>query len=50
MRCTVSPPTASICLRENWTLGGVKDIYIKYEGAGNQFIGRAVSVIPASEK
>ena len=23
--CTVSPPMASICIRANWTLGGVKD-------------------------
>ena len=28
--CTVSPPMESMCLRENWTLGGVKDRYIKY--------------------
>ena len=23
--CTVSPSMSSICLRTNWTLGGVKD-------------------------
>ena len=49
-RCTVSPPMASIFLRENCTLGGVEDIYIKYEGAGNKFVGRAVSGIPVLEK
>ena len=45
-RCTVSPPMASIFLRENCTLGGVEDIYIKYEGADDQFVVRAVSRIP----
>ena len=33
--CTVSPHMSSMWLRENWKLGGVKDRYIKYEGAGD---------------
>ena len=37
---------ASICLCANWTLGVVKDIYIKYEKAGDQFVGRSVTGLP----
>ena len=37
---------ASICLRANWELGGLKDIYIKYEKAGDQSVGRAVNGLP----
>ena len=48
--CTVSPPMVSICLISNWTLGGVQDRYIKYEGAGDQFVGKAVSGIPILKK
>ncbi len=28
--CTVSPPIVSICLRMRWTMGGVKDRYLKH--------------------
>ena len=48
--CTVPPPVASLYLKENWTLWGVKDRYIKYEGAGDQFFGRDVSEIPILKK
>ena len=39
-----------ICLRANWTLGGVKDRYIKYKKSGDQFVGRAVSGLPILKK
>ena len=48
--CTVSPPMASICLRACWTLGGVNDRYIKYEKAGDQYVGRVVSGLPVLGK
>ena len=38
--CTVSPPMSSICLRACWSMGPVKDRYIHYEKAGDQFCGR----------
>ena len=38
--CTVSPPIVSLCIRAGWTMGGVKDRYLKYEAAGNQYVGR----------
>jgi hypothetical protein len=41
--CTVSPPIASICLRACWSMGPVKERYLFYEKAGDQFLGRAVS-------
>ena len=41
---------ASICLRSNWTLGGVKDNYIKYEHTGDQFVGLTVSGLPIMDK
>jgi len=43
---TSCPPIASICLRANWALPGVTGRYIKYENAGDQFVGRCVSGLP----
>ena len=37
---------ASICLHTNWTLGGVKDRYIKYKKTGDQFVGRDLTGLP----
>ena len=46
--CTVSPPMASICLRAGWSMGPVKERYIHYEKAGDQFLGRAVTGLDIS--
>ena len=43
--CTVSPPMAAICLRAAWSMGNVKDRYIHYEKAGDEFVGRTVTGI-----
>ena len=40
------PPAAAICVRAGWTMGRVRDIYIKYESGGDQFCGRALSMLP----
>jgi len=40
--CTVSRPMASICLRAGWSMGPVRERYIHYEKAGDQFVGRTV--------
>ena len=37
---TSSPPIASICIRANWKMPGVMNRYIKYESAGDQYVGR----------
>ena len=48
--CTVFPPKASVCLRKNWTLGGVKDRYIKYKKLGDLVVGRAATGLPILKK
>jgi len=40
---TVSPPMVSICLRAMWSMGPVKERYLQYEKAGDQYLGRVVS-------
>jgi hypothetical protein len=40
---TVSPPIVSICLRAMWSMGQVKERYLQYEKAGDQYLGRVVS-------
>jgi hypothetical protein len=40
--CTVSPSMASICNRTGWKMGGTRDKYIKYEAAGDQFLGQTL--------
>ena len=47
---TSCPPISSICLRANWALPGVTGRYIKYENAGDQFVGRCVSGLPRLDK
>ena len=39
---TMSLPMASICLRAGWSMGPVKERYLFYEKAGDQFVGRTV--------
>ena len=48
--CTVSPPMSSICLRACWSMGNVKDRYIHYEKAGDQFCGRSATGISSLRK
>ena len=33
----------SICLRDGWTKGGVKDKYLHFEKAGDQYVGICIS-------
>ena len=40
---TVSPPMVSICLRALWSMGPVKERYLHYEKAGDQYLGRVVA-------
>jgi hypothetical protein len=41
--CTCSPPIVSICVRAGWSMGGVKDRYLKHEKAGDQYVGRCAT-------
>ena len=43
--CTSSAPMAYICLGVVWSMGPIKDLYIHYEKAGDQFVGRSVTII-----
>jgi len=40
---TSCPSIAAINLRAGWTMGGVQDTYLRYEGAGDAFVGRTVA-------
>ncbi len=39
---TVSPPMVSICLRAMWSMGSVKECYLQFKKAGDQYLGRVV--------
>jgi hypothetical protein len=47
---TMAPPITSLCIRAGWTMGGVKDRYLKYEAAGDQFVGRAAACLDLLSK
>lgn len=40
------PPAASICIRAGWTMGRVRDIYMRYVSSGDQFCGRCLALLP----
>jgi hypothetical protein len=46
----VCPPIASICICANWSMPGVLNRYIKFESAGDQFVGQCVSGRPRLDK
>ncbi|DAZ99858.1 TPA: LOW QUALITY PROTEIN: hypothetical protein N0F65_008601 [Lagenidium giganteum] len=43
---TGGPSIASVRLRVGWSLGGVQVRYIRYESAGDQYLGRVVAGLP----
>lgn len=43
--CTIAPSMSSICNRAGWKMGGTRDKYIKYESAGDQFLGRTLACL-----
>ena len=42
--CTVSPPIVSLCIRMGWSMGGVKERYLKYAGAGDEAVCRRANL------
>ena len=40
------PPIAAVCIRAGWTMGNVRDIYMRYISSGDQFVGRCLSMLP----
>jgi len=45
---TCAPPQVATNLRAGWSMGGVQDTYLRYEAAGDQYVGRVVSGLPIS--
>ena len=42
----LEPPIVSVCLRTGWTVGRVKERYLKYKNAGDELVGRTLTGIP----
>lgn len=43
---TACPPSVAVHIRAGWALGGVQDRYLRYEAAGDMYVGRTVSGLP----
>jgi hypothetical protein len=39
------PPAASTCIQTGWTMGRLKDIYLRYVTSGDHFVGRCLSLL-----
>ena len=48
--CIVSPTTALMCIRCGWYMGIFKEIYLKYESSGDQYVGRCASSLYQKNK
>lgn len=46
---TACPPAAAVNLRAGWLMGGVTDTYVRYEAAGDMYVGRTVSGLPMNK-
>lgn len=46
---TSGPSAAAICIRAGWSMGAVQDRYIRYEGAGDMYVGRTVVGLPIGD-
>ncbi|KAL7572070.1 hypothetical protein ACA910_001717 [Epithemia clementina (nom. ined.)] len=40
------PPPTAVCIRGGWTMGHVKDVYMRYATAGDEFVGRCLCLLP----
>jgi len=40
------PQAAAVCIRAGWTMGKVKDTYMRYIDSGDQFVGRCLALLP----
>ena len=41
------PPIAAVCIQAGWTMGNVRDIYMRYISSGDQFVSRCLSMLPS---
>lgn len=44
-RRLVERGAAATCIRAGWTMGKVKDVYMRYVTSGNQFVGRCLCLL-----
>mmetsp|Transcript_5168 Transcript_5168/g.8737 ORF Transcript_5168/g.8737 Transcript_5168/m.8737 type:complete len:863 (-) Transcript_5168:24-2612(-) len=47
---TVGPPIVALCLRAGWTLGGVKEMYLFRQDAGDLNVGRRAACLDIETK
>ena len=40
------PSISSACICAGWTMGSVKDVYMRYLSSGDQFVGRCLTMLP----
>jgi len=45
---TCAPPQVATNIRAGWSMGIIQDTYLRYEAAGDQYVGRVVSDLPLS--
>ena len=43
---TCAPPQVATNIRAGWTMGTIQDTYLRYEAAGDQYVGRVVTGLP----
>lgn len=43
---TCAPPQVATNIRAGWTMGVIQDTYLRYEAAGDQYVGRVVAGLP----
>lgn len=46
---TACPSSTAVHLRAGWAMGGVQDTYLRYEGAGDMYVGRSVCGLPVGK-
>ncbi|DAZ99922.1 TPA: LOW QUALITY PROTEIN: hypothetical protein N0F65_011845, partial [Lagenidium giganteum] len=47
---TSCPASTAVHLRAGWSLGGVQNTYLRYEAAGDMYVGRSVCGLPSSSE
>jgi hypothetical protein len=45
---TCAPPQVATNIRAGWIMGTIQDTYLRYESAGDQYVGRLASGLPLS--
>ena len=45
---TCAPPQVATNIRAGWSMGIIQDTYLRYEAAGDQYVGRVVCGLPLS--